>query len=142
VVSMGACGLLDAWLFALIVGRDVGIVAGSFALRFKRFGWQWPRGGAREFFSLDADDHGGGISTIETTTTGRTTKTRPASPLFISKVNTVAQLGLVSGALMNAWTGWPSGELVTGVLGPVTAVTTVASGLAYVDAYRTGRVKI
>ena len=157
VVSMGMCGMIDGWLFGLIVGRDAVIVGGSFALRFRRFGWRWPAGGWHEFFSLDVEGPGDGgdagkramdsgpdasSTTTETEKKMEMAKTQPASPLYISKVNTVAQLGLVSGALMNAWVGWPAAELVTDVLGPVTAGTTVASGLAYIDAYRTGRVRI
>jgi phosphatidylglycerophosphate synthase len=156
VCCMGWTGMLEGWLFALIIGRDVGLVAGSFALRAKRFGYRWPGGGYKEFFNLQSSDddppqtpstNHSSLSSKEsprTPSNGSSSplKTRPAAPLFVSKVNTVAQLALVSSALTHAWVGWPPHELVTHILGPLTAGTTVLSGLAYVQAYRQGRVEI
>ena len=215
VVAMGWNGLLDPWLFGLILGRDLLIITGSFGIRFRRFGYTWPAGGAREFFNLqpeeqrtpnhvgdaNLDHHRGERGIGETdvtdvtdasplsqnrTRTGKygdameqirgieeqptsqgarqereqqpggnpgqrktkeslsidTTTTKPAEPLYISKVNTVAQLVLVATTLTNAWIAFPDQHVITHVLAPVTAVTTVTSGLAYVDAYRKGTIRI
>lgn len=176
-ISMGYTGLLDPWLFGLIIGRDACIVVGSFGLRWRRFGYSWPDGGWKEFFNVvqEAEENGTAqgvigdpskerLETRDTTkvttdvTTNATTKvtmetatrggsslyttTRPAEPLYISKVNTVAQLTLISATLTGAWINFPSQDIITAVLAPVTAVTTVTSGLAYVDAYRQGKLRI
>ena len=58
-------------------------------------------------------------------------------PLYISKVNTVFQLGLIAGCILHSWYGWPSEEVLWG-LGGVTAVATLASFAAYVQVYRRG----
>ena len=173
-VSMGCAGLLDPWLFGLIIGRDACIVVGSFGLRWRRFGYDWPAGGWKEFFNVSleteeqgtAEDLASGANAGRNKTEGPTketlgtpmeateptagssgggrvyTATRPAEPLYISKVNTVAQLTLISATLTNAWINFPSHDIITAVLAPVTAVTTVTSGLAYVDAYRQGKLRI
>lgn len=184
-ISMGYTGLLDPWLFGLIIGRDACIIVGSFGLRWRRFGYGWPDGGWKEFFNVaqEAAEHGAagnvarsttterldpiGTSKARTNTTDTTdttnttdrtnttdtakasgpgsrvyTATRPAEPLYISKVNTVAQLTLISATLTGAWINFPSQELITAVLAPVTAVTTVTSGLAYIDAYRQDKLRI
>ena len=60
-------------------------------------------------------------------------------PLYISKVNTCFQLGLVGACIGHAWLGVPSEAWIWG--GSVlTAGTTVASCLAYFKAYRDGKV--
>ncbi len=43
-------GTLPLPLVALILGRDVLLIAGSFAVRARALGWRWP--GAKEFFRL------------------------------------------------------------------------------------------
>lgn len=58
-------------------------------------------------------------------------------PLYISKVNTVSQLGLIAGCISHSWYGWPAEEALWG-LGGVTAVATLASFAAYVQVYRRG----
>ena len=52
-------------------------------------------------------------------------------PLFVSKLNTVLQIGLVALTLAMAATGW-RWPLVTQALAWVVAVSTLASGAAYV----------
>ncbi len=59
-------------------------------------------------------------------------------PLYISKVNTVFQLGLIAGCIGQSWYGWPPHEVLL-ALGGVTGLTTVASFAAYVRAYRRGK---
>ena len=41
-------GSLYTPLAALVIGRDVFLVTGAFALRFRSLGWKWP--GWQEFF--------------------------------------------------------------------------------------------
>lgn len=60
-------------------------------------------------------------------------------PLYISKLNTVLQLGTVAGFLLHAYAGWPP-TVVLDAAAIVTAGTTVLSGAAYVQAFRKGRV--
>lgn len=43
-------GSLPLWLVTLIIGRDVVLLSGAFAHRFRTLGWQWP--GAAEFFRV------------------------------------------------------------------------------------------
>lgn len=59
------------------------------------------------------------------------------TPLYVSKVNTVLQLGTVAGFLLHAYVGWPP-TAVLDVAAVATAATTVLSGAAYVQAYRRG----
>ena len=54
----------------------------------------------------------------------------PMRPLLVSKANTVLQILLIGGCLSAPALGWPSQEGVL-LLGSLTAVTTVVSGLAY-----------
>ena len=58
-------------------------------------------------------------------------------PLFISKVNTCVQLALVAGCLSRSWYEWPPDDVVF-LLGATTALTTLASGAAYLVAFRKG----
>lgn len=61
-------------------------------------------------------------------------------PLYISKLNTVFQLGLIAGCISHSWYGWPSEQLLWG-LGGTTALATVASFAAYVQVYRRGAMR-
>ena len=61
-------------------------------------------------------------------------------PLFISKLNTVFQLGLIAGCISHSWYGWPSEQVLWG-LGGTTALATVASFAAYVQVYRRGAIR-
>ncbi|KAL3678146.1 hypothetical protein R1sor_021102 [Riccia sorocarpa] len=81
-LSMGYAGLLHptaAALVGLVVARDGVLVGGAFAYRAYSLRWQWRNW--REFFRISV----GGAGKVE--------------PLFISKVNTVLQLGLIGVAL-------------------------------------------
>jgi hypothetical protein len=60
------------------------------------------------------------------------------TPLYISKINTVFQLTTVAGFLLHAHSGWPPVALLD-VAAIVTTGTTVLSGAAYVQAFRTGQ---
>ena len=74
---------------------------------------------------------------------GQAEATPPApfvQPLYISKVNTVFQLGLIASCIGQSWYGWPPHELLL-ALGGVTGLTTVASFAAYVRAYRRGKLR-
>lgn len=55
----------------------------------------------------------------------------PIEPIRLSKANTVAQTTLAALALLGSWQGWP-GPMVITVMVWVVAVTTCASGAAYV----------
>ena len=48
-------GTLPLPLVALILGRDVLLIVGSFAVRARALGWRWP--GAAEFFRLGGTGH-------------------------------------------------------------------------------------
>lgn len=93
----------------------MGLVAGATLLRARELGWRWP--GAAEFFRL------GGVAAAA-----------PVTPLLISKVNTVLQLGLVGGCALQGMIGWPAGEALLS-LGMLTAGTTIWSAAAYARAF-------
>jgi phosphatidylglycerophosphate synthase len=57
----------------------------------------------------------------------------------MSKVNTVFQLGLIGTCMLHSWLGWP-GEAAVWVGSALTAGTTLWTTLAYLQAYRQGRV--
>lgn len=133
-----ARGTMPVWLAAVVVGRDVGLVAGAFVFRFRSFGWRWP--GSDAFFRT-ADAKGGGAAAACERTDGSTAESAAAAaaagggvgymrPLMISKANTVLQLVLVGGYLTQEAYGWPGGEAVA-VLEAATAATTVLSGVMY-----------
>ena len=139
-------GSLPAPLAVLIIGRDVLLVAGAFAQRFRDFHWRWP--GWAEFFRTAPPM--GGLSAASSSSRGSNRhsaakaegRSQPKAaqfvePLYVSKVNTVAQLGLVAGCISHSWYGWPVEGVLWG-LGGSTAVLTVASGWAYLRAYRAG----
>lgn len=70
--------------------------------------------------------------------TEKSRSTSPASfvqPLYISKVNTVAQILLVAGCITSTSYGWPSQEVILS-LGGITAGLTVASGIAYLREHK------
>jgi phosphatidylglycerophosphate synthase len=58
-------------------------------------------------------------------------------PLYISKVNTVFQLGLVGTCMLDSWLGWP-GQGAVWAGSALTAVTTLWSSWAYLQAYKRG----
>lgn len=59
-------------------------------------------------------------------------------PLYISKVNTVFQLVLISGCIAQSWWGWPPQDVLI-AWGGLTGATTLASFAAYVQVYRKGK---
>jgi cardiolipin synthase (CMP-forming) len=119
VGALGWNGALPLPLVAVIVGRDVVLVCGAFWARAVALNWRWP--GVKEFFRIQGsskvDDNGVPVAHL-------------VKPLFISKVNTGLQLGLVASCMTGAWLGLPGEEVVWG-LGVATGVTTVWSGIAY-----------
>ena len=130
VISMGYSGLLPPYLFGVIIGRDAFLIGGAFLARGKALGWTWP--GAREFFNISGS----------TTNEPSSLPAPKVEPLYISKVNTVLQIALISSCLTDAWLGWPGSDINVYVLGPGTAFTTVWSCLAYIHAYRNGTIRL
>lgn len=117
--ALGWNGALPLPLVGVIVGRDVVLVGGAFWARAVALKWRWP--GVKEFFRIQGgnkvDDNGVPVAHL-------------VKPLFISKVNTGLQLGLVGSCMTGAMLGVPGEEVVWG-LGVATGVTTVWSGIAY-----------
>lgn len=107
-ISLALKGLLPFELVELFVGRDILLVACSFALR----AYERPIGSP--FFD---------------TTSSATFQITPSE---VSKVNTAAQFLLLSLSLLNFATNIPTIHMIE-PLWYVTAVTTVGSGLAYLD---------
>ncbi|CAL0307263.1 unnamed protein product [Lupinus luteus] len=103
--------LLHPGLVGLVVFRDVFLVGGAVYLRASSLGWKWKSW--HDFFNLD----GNGRQKVE--------------PLFISKVNTVFQLVLVAGALLQPEFGTPETEIYVTYLSYLVASTTMASTAAY-----------
>lgn len=129
VLALGYSGALPSYLFNLIVGRDVLLISGACIARGQTLGWRWP--GVTTFFNISGQ---------------ATAPDKPAAPkvepLYISKVNTVFQLTLISSCLTDAWIGWPGPEITLGILGPTTALTTIWSFVAYLYAYKTGKISM
>ncbi len=147
-------GVLPGPVVGIIVGRDALLVTGAFAARAKSLGWRWP--GAAEFFRvgsaaapsglaapMPAGGPGGGSDGAGSDGGAGGSSLAPAAPLvqplYISKVNTVFQLGLVGTCILHSWLGWP-GEGPVWAASALTAGTTVWSCAAYFQAYRQGRV--
>jgi len=125
VCSMGYAGLMSPYVWGLILGRDASLIAGAFWARAHALKYTWP--GLTAFFNIS----------------GTSSSAAPkAEPLYISKVNTVVQIALVSSCLAEAWIGWPGSPLITYILEPTTAVTTVWSLVAYIQAYRSGTIRL
>ncbi len=141
VGALGYTGALSAPLVAVVLGRDVVLLGGAFAIRAHRLGWRWP--GAREFFRIAPvqsppdDVESGGKSE----SSGPAPAAPLVKPLFISKVNTGFQMALVGVCMTDAWLGWPGHATVWG-LGWVTAGTTLASCAAYGRAFFKGQLPI
>jgi phosphatidylglycerophosphate synthase len=141
-------GVLPAPVVALVVGRDVVLVSFVCAARVKSLGPSWP--GWAEFFRVQpaaapaapASDQGhpssapGGGAAAAVGGGGTPAPAAPlVKPLYVSKVNTVFQLGLVGACMLKAWLGWPGEEVVWAASG-LTAGTTVWSSWAYLRAYQ------
>ena len=157
-VAAASQGTLPLPLVALILGRDVLLVAGSFAVRARALGWRWP--GAKEFFRLGGTGQAQVRFTCPNACQATSLSTYPHScssdscgmwqgghagteaagavaPLYISKVNTAVQLVTVGGYLMHAALAWPPAEALT-VCAALTVTTTVVSTMAYVREYARG----
>ena len=159
VSSLLACpalqGVLSAPMVAIILGRDVFLFTGAFAVRFKSLGWRWP--GWAEFFRVAPPPPPPASPCPTPPTPAAAPLTRQqqgqaaaaasvqaapfAEPLYISKVNTAFQLGLVGACISRAWLGWP-GEEAVWYASVATATTTVWSCAAYVRAYTQGKLPL
>ena len=97
-------------LLALIVGRDVALLAGSFIVR----GLTKPAG--QKFFEVKGD----GVMDVK--------------PTAISRINTVLQMSVMGFAMTKAspLVAWPPPDVFTGMCW-VVAGTTIASALSYAD---------
>eukprot|EP00887_Chlorella_sp_A99_P003727 scaffold7.g3727.t1 len=148
-------------IVGIILGRDVLLVSGAFAARAKALGWRWP--GLGEFFRVSpapaaAPPASDGRHPQQQQQQQRQRQQQRqqrqqqqgsgggevhaaplVQPLYISKVNTAFQLGLVAACISRAWLGWP-GEDAVWWGSAATAGTTVWSCAAYVHAYAQGRV--
>mmetsp|Transcript_4001 Transcript_4001/g.9951 ORF Transcript_4001/g.9951 Transcript_4001/m.9951 type:complete len:353 (-) Transcript_4001:79-1137(-) len=133
VGALGWEGLVPGWLAALVVGRDVALVAGAVLGRWHALGWRVRGMTGEQFFSTVAVAPATGGE-------GRTAvASAPAMrPLMISKLNTVLQLGLVVGCLGSSVASWPDADVLH-VLEVTTAATTCASFGAYAVRAASGR---
>lgn len=110
-LAMVENNLLHSGLVGLVVLRDVMLVGGAVYKRASSLHWQWKSW--YDFFNLDG------------------THREKVEPLFISKVNTVFQLILVAGALLQPELGTPETQSYITYLSWLVASTTVASTAAY-----------
>lgn len=104
-------GLLNSGLVGIIVLRDVALVGGAIYNRASSLNWNWKSWS--DFFNLD------GI------------QAQKVEPLFLSKVNTVFQLVLVTAALLQPDLGTQDTQSYITYLSWLVASTTVASTAAY-----------
>lgn len=95
-IALAWMGLLSWWLVALVMVRDVVIIAGA----------------TYYYFRVDRID---------------------AQPTFLSKFNTVSQIGLVIVVILSEIVSMPSWLVTTMIV--FVALTTVSSGLDYVVAW-------
>lgn len=109
-LSIGLCykGLIPLGLASIIIGRDVILIIGSFILRIRE------RPAGSPFFD---------------TTYSATFEIAPST---LSKINTGCQFTLVAFTLGNFGLGIPSLEYIE-PLWWITAVTTIGSGIGYID---------
>ncbi|CAG7862353.1 unnamed protein product [Brassica rapa] len=103
--------LLHPGLVGIVVFRDVALVGGAVYLRALNLDWKWKKWS--DFFNLDG------------------ASPQKVNPLFISKVNTVFQLALVAGALLQPEFGNPDTQTWITYLSWLVASTTMASTAAY-----------
>lgn len=133
-------GALPGPLVGVVVGRDVALLLGAFAMRAHALHWKWP--GAKQFFriapsSYDDDDETKTLSPRTTPLSHAAPVAPVIKPLMISKVNTGLQIALVGACMTEAWVGWPGVGAVWG-LAWATGGTTVASLAAYLRAFVRG----
>ncbi|XP_010267689.1 PREDICTED: cardiolipin synthase (CMP-forming), mitochondrial [Nelumbo nucifera] len=103
--------LLHPGLVVLVLFRDVGLISGAVYKRASTLGWKWESWS--DFINLDG------------------MRPQKVEPLFLSKVNTVFQLVLVSAALLQPEFGTPATQSCITYLSWLVASTTVASTVAY-----------
>ncbi|KFK30995.1 hypothetical protein AALP_AA6G055000 [Arabis alpina] len=103
--------LLHPGLVAIVVFRDIALVGGAVYLRAVNLDWKWKNWS--DFFNLDG------------------ASPQKVKPLFISKVNTVFQLALVAGAILQPEFGSPDTQTWITYLSWLVASTTMASTAAY-----------
>ncbi|KAK1667859.1 hypothetical protein QYE76_056018 [Lolium multiflorum] len=110
-VAMVEKELLHPGLVGLVVVRDILLVGGAFYKRASSLGWKW--NSWSDFTNLDAIHR------------------EKVEPLFISKVNTVFQLMLVAGALLQPEYGTEETQNYITYLSWLVATTTMASTVGY-----------
>ncbi len=136
-VASGYKGLIDPTVCAVIIGRDVLLLGGAFVHRAAVLNWRW-RSWNEYFRVTDSGSSSGDNGAKGKGESGKAPAAPLVKPIFISKLNTVFQIALVSSAITQGAMAWPSAELVQG-LGYLTATTTIASGLIYVRMYFKGQ---
>lgn len=114
--------LLHSGLVGLVVLRDVALIGGAVYKRASSLGWEWKSW--FDFFNLDG------------------THPQKVEPLFISKVNMVLQLALVTAALLQPEFGTQETESYITYLSWLVASTTVASTAAYGAQHMRNRSKL
>ncbi|KAL9259340.1 Cardiolipin synthase (CMP-forming), mitochondrial-like protein [Drosera capensis] len=119
VLAMMDNNLLHPGLVGLVVARDVALVGGAVYKRASSLDWEWRSWS--EFFNLDG------------------ARPEKVEPLFISKVNTVLQLALVAGALVQPEFGTPETLQYIKYVSWLVASTTVGSTAAYGVQYMRNR---
>eukprot|EP00850_Spirogloea_muscicola_P013499 SM000092S24467 [mRNA] locus=s92:36419:37741:+ [translate_table: standard] len=110
-VAMVYTKLLPVWLVALVILRDAGLLLGAFIRRAQLLKWQWQ--GPSDFFRIDPL----GADKMQ--------------PLFVSKLNTVLQLGLVISTLLVHAAAERDMFYVLPILRFAVAGTTIVSGTQY-----------
>lgn len=122
-------GTLPPAVVALILGRDAFLLGGGVAARMHFLGWRWP--GMAEWCRVQPPP--AAAAAAPASAAAAPPALPRLQPLYISKVNTVFQLGLAGACMLDAWLGAPgwSGQLVTAATW-LTAGTTAASCAAYV----------
>jgi cardiolipin synthase len=129
VGALAVQGAVPTWVAVVVIGRDVGLVTGMAAHRWRTLGWATSGVTASQFLS----PHGASGDGI-----GGSSSLPLMRPLLISKVNTVLQLALVCGCMSHAWQGLPDTSALH-YLELLTASTTISSLLAYMWEYASGR---
>ncbi|GAB2298845.1 hypothetical protein Dimus_032923 [Dionaea muscipula] len=118
-LAMVENNLLHPGLVGLVVLRDMVLVGGAVYKRASSLCWEWKNWS--DFLNLDG------------------TNPERVEPLFISKVNTVLQLALVAGALLQPEFGTPDTLRYMTYLSWLVASTTVGSTVAYGAQYMRNR---
>ena len=106
------------------------LLGGAFAHRAHLLNWKWDSW--QEYFRVMPSSSTGKEKE------GQAPVAPMVKPIFLSKLNTVFQIGLVVSAISHGAMAWPDQQWVVG-LGYITAATTVASGAIYVRMYFKGQ---